>query len=164
MRRVTTVTKRKAGRGQGTMKEELVAPCGMNCNVCAGYLASRHEVKAHGIRMMYCIGCRPRDKTCAFLKKGCSLLRKGEVEYCFECGDFPCERLKAIDKRYRENFRMSEVDNLKHIQERGIGRFLEAEEYKWRCQECGGVISCHNGICFDCGLEKLRRKKKMYRW
>jgi hypothetical protein len=51
------------------MKEELVAPCGMNCGVCSGYLAFGHDVKAQGIRMPYCKSCRPRDKKCTFLKK-----------------------------------------------------------------------------------------------
>jgi hypothetical protein len=146
------------------MKEELVAPCGMNCNVCAAYLAVTHDVKSKGIRMMYCIGCRPRNKPCAFLKKSCDLLRKNEVKYCYECPTFPCERLSAIDKRYRTQFRMSEIRNLHRIRDEGIESFLKAEKAKWRCPECGGVVSCHNGICFGCGLDKLRKKKRLYRW
>ena len=151
-------------RSRGCMKEEQVAPCGMNCNVCAAYLAVTHDVKSKGIRMMYCIGCRPRNKPCAFLKKDCSRLRKNEVKYCYECPTFPCERLSAIDKRYRTQFRMSEIENLHRIRDEGIESFLEAEETRWKCPECGGGVSCHNGICFDCGLEKLRKKKRLYRW
>jgi len=146
------------------MKEELVAPCGMNCNVCAAYLAVTHDVKSKGIRMMYCIGCRPRNKPCAFLKKTCDLLRKNEVKYCYECPTFPCERLSAIDKRYRTQFRMSEIENLHRIRDEGIKAFLRAERAKWKCPKCGGVISCHNGLCFECDLERLRKKKRPYRW
>lgn len=146
------------------MKEELVAPCGMNCNVCAAYLAVTHDVKSKGIRMMYCIGCRPRNKPCAFLKKNCDLLRKNEVKYCYECPTFPCKRLSAIDKRYRTQFRMSEIENLRHIKDKGIESFLKAEIAKWKCPQCGGVISCHNGLCFDCDLDRLRKKKRPYRW
>lgn len=146
------------------MKEELVAPCGMNCNICAAYLAYTHDLKAKGLRMMYCTGCRPRDKPCAFLKKQCSTLRNGEVMYCYECPTFPCDRLSAIDRRYRTQFRMSEVENLHRIRDGGIGPFLKAEEEKWRCPVCGGVVSCHNGLCFDCDLERLQAKKRKYRW
>ena len=146
------------------MKGQLVAPCGMNCNVCAGYLASKHDVKAHGIRMMYCIGCRPRNKNCAFLKRDCKQLRTGEVEFCYECDDFPCERLSALDRRYRENFRMSEIGNLEYIRDHGMDEFLRAEEEKWRCPKCGGTKSCHNGLCFECDLEELKGRKKKYRW
>ena len=146
------------------MEEELVAPCGMNCNLCASYLAYRHGLRDKGIRMMYCIGCRPRNKACAFLKKHCAPLRTGRFRYCYECPTFPCDRLSAIDKRYRTQFRMSEVENLHRIRDSGIDSFLKAEEVRWRCLKCGGVISCHNGLCFDCDLERLRKKKRPYRW
>jgi len=146
------------------MKEELVAPCGMNCNVCAAYLAVTHDVRSKGLRMMYCIGCRPRDKPCAFLKKRCEQLRLGKVRYCYECSTFPCENLRAIDRRYRAQFRMSEIENLQKIRDEGIKKFLRAEEKKWMCPKCGGVISCHNGLCFECDLEVLRARKRPYRW
>lgn len=29
------------------MNEELIAPCGMNCDVCAGYLAMKNDLKSH---------------------------------------------------------------------------------------------------------------------
>jgi hypothetical protein len=146
------------------MKEELVAPCGMNCNVCAAYLAFVHDVRGKGIRMMCCIGCRPRNRPCAFVKKSCELLRKNEVEYCHECPTFPCERLSALDKRYRTHYRMSEIDNLRRIRDEGIEAFLKAEEERWRCPKCGGVISCHNGLCFECDIDVLRKKKRLYTW
>ncbi len=71
------------------MRENLVAPCGMNCAVCAAYLALKYEVRSKGINMAYCTGCRPRDMQCAFLKKHCEPLLTGKVQYCYECPDFP---------------------------------------------------------------------------
>jgi len=59
---------------------------------------------------------------------------------------------------------MSFIDNLNFIKEHGIETFLEKQRETWRCPDCGGVICCHNGICFSCGLEKLKSKKKIYRW
>lgn len=146
------------------MKAELIAPCGMNCAVCSGYLALKNEVKSKGIRMPYCKGCRPRDKKCAFLKKRCDLLANNKVHFCYECEDFPCERLGRIDKRYRTFFRMSLIENLESIRKNGMPNFLKTQEEKWRCSECGRVICCHNGICFSCSLDKLKNKKKLYRW
>jgi len=144
--------------------KELVAPCGMNCAICSGYLALKHEVKTKGIRMPYCKGCRPRGKICAFLKKKCELLLNNKVRFCYECKNFPCDKLLHLDKRYRTYFRMSMVENLKTIKEEGIQEFLKMEEEKWKCPECGGVICCHNGICFNCSLDRLKKKKKLYRW
>ena len=146
------------------MKEELIAPCGMNCAICSGYLAYKHDIKNKGIRMPYCTGCRPRDKQCAFLKKRCELLITGKVEYCYKCSNFPCENLSHIDKRYRNHYKMSMIENLECIRDSGIDRLLVNEEEKWKCPQCGGVICCHNGICYDCGLDILRKKKTFYRW
>jgi hypothetical protein len=146
------------------MREELIAPCGMNCGICSGYLASKYDVKGKGIKMPYCTGCRPRDKKCTFLKKKCDLLMEGKVWYCYDCENFPCLRLQSIDKRYRTNYRMSMVDNLEFIKEEGIKKFLEQQADRWECPKCGEIICCHNGICFNCGLDKLRKKKKRYRW
>ena len=59
---------------------------------------------------------------------------------------------------------MSMIENLEYIKKQGIEPFLEKETEKWKCPECGAVICCHNGICFSCGLEKLKNKKNIYRW
>jgi len=59
---------------------------------------------------------------------------------------------------------MSMIENLEYIRDNGINKFLEREQEKWRCPECGEVICCHNGVCFNCGLDKLRQKKQRYRW
>lgn len=145
------------------MEEKLIAPCGMNCGVCVSYLAMMHDLKKKGFNRMYCAGCRPRGKNCTFMKDKCNLLGKGLVRFCYECADFPCRRLKDLDKRYRTKYHLSMIENLELIQKSGMEKFLEKEEAKWRCQECGGVICCHNGLCLNCGLDKLRRNKR-YRW
>jgi hypothetical protein len=145
-------------------RRELIAPCGMDCSVCSGYLAWKHDVKSKGIRMPYCSGCRPREKKCAFLKKRCHSLLNNEVEFCYECGDFPCKNLERIDSRYQRNYRMSLIENLRLIQSNGMAEFLKNQDTIWKCQRCGGTICCHNGVCFDCGLDELKRKRKLYRW
>jgi hypothetical protein len=146
------------------MEEILIAPCGMNCAICSAYLAWKYDLKKQGIMRNYCAGCRPRGKNCAFMKKACEKLGNGLLNYCFECADFPCRRLKALDKRYRTKYHMSMIENLVFIKEQGIPGFLKKEAEKWRCPECGETICCHNGICFNCGLEKLKAKKLKYSW
>lgn len=127
----------------------------MSCTLCSGYLALKNEVRSRGIKMSYCKGCRPRNKNCAFLKKRGQKLSNGEVSFCFECSNFPCERLRKIDARYRAWYRMSMIENSNFIKENGIDRFLEDQERRWKCPNCVEMVCCHNGICFNCGLEKL---------
>jgi len=136
----------------------------MNCALCSAYLTLKHDLKAKGLRMIQCTGCRPRNKKCAFLKKQCPKLSRAEINFCYECKSFPCKRLRTIDERYRSRYRMSMVDNLKFIKERGIENFLKGQEKSWKCKSCGEMICCHNGLCFNCDLEKLRNKKQKYRW
>ncbi|WKY44392.1 hypothetical protein Q5O14_17560 [Eubacteriaceae bacterium ES2] len=97
------------------------------------------------------------------MRDACELLATGSVRFCFECENFPCKRLKALDKRYRTKYHMSMIDNLEFIQTHGIEKFLEKEKKKWRCPECGGLICCHNGLCLNCNVDRLHRNKK-YRW
>jgi len=87
-----------------------------------------------------------------------------KVSYCYECDDFPCKNLERLDKGYRAKFRMSMIENLGYIKKNGMKQFLESQKDKWRCPDCNGVICCHNGICFNCGLDTLREKKNRYRW
>ena len=143
---------------------ELVAACGMNCALCASNLALKNELKNKGIRMPYCTGCRPRNKQCSFIKKSCSKLLNGKVTFCYECADFPCKNLAGLDARYSSRYHMSMVENLRFIKEHGMEEFLKMQQEKWKCPTCGGLISCHNGLCFHCDLEKLKAKKQVYRW
>jgi hypothetical protein len=63
---------------------------------------------------------------------------------------------------------MSMLENVSFIKDNGADAFLQKEEEKWRCAGCGGTISCHNGICFDCGSDRLKehalKKSGLYRW
>jgi hypothetical protein len=120
-------------------------------------------LKKKGFGKTYCAGCLPRRKNC-YYKKKCDLLGKGIVRFCYECSDFPCQHLKTLDKRYRTFYHMSMIENLEFIRMYGIGEFLKKEAVKWHCSTCGGAICCHNGLCYKCNLDELRRKKHTYRW
>jgi hypothetical protein len=55
---------------------------------------------------------------------------------------FPCERLKRLDKRYREKYGMSEVENLEYIRDEGIDNFIKSERKKWQSDK--GILCVHN--------------------
>lgn len=128
--------------------EDLIAPCGMNCRICLSYFGYTSSGKK---RKMRCIGCKPRDKSCAFLKKYCKKLTKKEVDYCYQCSDFPCSHLEKIDTLYQERYNMSMIENLEFIRDNGIKEFLKQQEKKYKCPDCNGVICVHNKICYSCG-------------
>ena len=137
------------------MKTQLIAPCGMNCRICIAFFGYTMNGKK---RKMKCIGCKTTAKSCAHLKKYCKKLTKKEIEYCYQCSDFPCKQLQKLDNKYRERFDMSMIDNLKHIKENGMKSLLQKQEEKYKCPKCGGVICVHNGKCYSCDImieEKL---------
>jgi len=146
------------------MSADIVAPCGMNCALCANHQALVQDVRKKGLRMPYCPGCRPRGKNCAFLKKRCDALQTGSVRFCHECGNFPCPSLQALDRRYRDHFHTSFIENLELIRDKGMRRLLARDRKRWACPRCGGIVSCHNGLCFRCDFETLKTKKTRYRW
>ena len=127
---------------------KLIAQCGINCGTCIaffGYTMGRKE------RKHACIGCRSRASLCTFIKKSCkALANKEPVEFCFECSDFPCERLERIEKTYTQRYGLSLIGNLKYIQEKGMDAFLECEKEKWTCPTCDGVICIHTKQCYTC--------------
>ena len=118
---------------------ELIAPCGMNCGICAAYLRDKRK----------CFGCKSRDKKCSI--RNCERYLKNKFRFCYECDSFPCERIKRLDKRYRTKYEMSMIENLEFIRKKGITKFIENEIERWKCPECGGVICVHNKNCYRCG-------------
>lgn len=128
---------------------ELLAPCGMNCGVCKAYLAYSRGVPKQRGKITHCVGCLIRNKNC-YIKRGCKKLSKGQIKFCFECAELPCKNLARLDKRYRERYGVSLVENLKQLKSVGVEAFLMAEQAKFACPSCGDVISIHDGRCYIC--------------
>jgi len=121
------------------MDKNLIAPCGINCGVCRAHLREKNR----------CPGCKnsPTLKSCQNCKIKLCNKRKGE--YCLPraesrggCADFPCERLKHLDKRYREKYGMSEIENLEFIKKHGIEKFLRNQIKKYICNK--GILCVHD--------------------
>ena len=81
------------------------------------------------------------------------ILRKKQIEFCFECKDFPCANLKKLDQRHLRNDKVSLVDNLLRIKKIGAEQWLKEQKDKWSCTKCGGNICIIDKECYDCGYE-----------
>ncbi len=132
---------------------ELVAPCGMNCAICRGYIAYTHGIPRVSGKITYCAGCVHRAKNC-YIKRNCKKLTKHEIHSCSECDKMPCEKLAHLDKRYRERYGMSMVENLKLLKEKGMDELLKNQSEKFTCPSCGDVICVHDAKCFSCGYKQ----------
>ena len=98
------------------LKAKLVAPCGMNCGVCRAHLRANNP----------CPGCnvsgwrRPVSRERCFMR----VCDKRTGRFCCDCAEFPCKKLKHLDKRYRTKYGMSEIENLQFIRDHGIRAFM----------------------------------------
>jgi hypothetical protein len=118
-----------------------MAPCGMNCSVCMAFQREKNK----------CSGCYHADCRCKNCKiKSCDLLAGTESGFCYECTKYPCIRLKHLDKRYRTKYHMSMIENLDSIRKLGLAGFLQIEDQRWLCSQCGGQICVHRGYCIKC--------------
>ena len=136
--------------GQEISELNLAGPCGFYCGTCRHYLARAKGLLKEKNLKHGCRGCRLQDKNCAFIKKGCALIRKKEIEFCFECKDFPCANLKKLDQRHLRDDNIHMIDNLHRIKKIGAKQWLKEQEDKWSCQKCGGNICVMDRECYDC--------------
>jgi len=132
------------------MKNNLIAPCGMNCGICLGYLREKNK----------CPGCRDMDKNKpGYCRKciiqNCEILNKNKWKFCSDkCEKYPCKRLKNLDKRYKIKYGMSMIENLENIKKLGIRQFVRNEKARWKCKKCGSTICVHRNFCLACREER----------
>ena len=136
-----------------TIPTDLIAPCGMNCRLCWGYMREQNS----------CPGClriesqesqKSKHRTYCRIRN-CEHLARSKSRYCSEnCDKFPCARLKQLDMRYRTKYGMSMINNLEVISESGIRHFIRSEKEKWSCPECGELLCVHKPTCLYCGCKK----------
>jgi len=128
------------------MNASLIAPCGMNCALCLGFQRKKTP----------CPGCCGEDR---FKPKHCTQCSLKLCEHhagagsplCGACAVFPCRRLKQLDKRYREKYHMSMIENLESIRKQGMAEFVRREKKRWKCRRCGAVLCVHRDQCLACG-------------
>lgn len=129
----------------------LAAPCGIYCGACRQYLLWKKDLLEERGYKMGCKGCRIRNKNCAFIRRDCPALKKKELDYCYECEQFPCQKLQKIDSKYQERYSVNLVENLKRNEEIGVEKWLQEQRELYTCPECGGEICVHDAECYDCG-------------
>lgn len=130
--------------------DEIIAPCGMNCGICIGHIRDKNN----------CPGCREIDTDkSSYVRKciirSCQILKNNNWKYCSDkCEKYPCLRLKNLDKRYRTRYGMSMIENLGNIKKLGIEKFVETEQIRWKCDECGELLCVHRFSCLKCGAKR----------
>jgi hypothetical protein len=77
-------------------------------------------------------------------------LKEKKKTYCFECDDFPCSIIKNHDSSYRKRYQTSLIEYSQQVKTQGLELFMAEQREKYTCNQCGGIISLHDGVCSEC--------------
>ena len=150
----------------------LIGICGIYCGDCPSYLAPRlndaAELEARAQRdgvtldEASCDGCHSDNLT-----PGCAVCGPGfrqcaaehGLTWCFECPDFPCQRLEDFKDVHVENgvsHHERLIDELIYLRENGTESWLEKKNAEGRCPRCGKRVYWYTRACPGCGAD-IRR-------
>ncbi|UYP43858.1 hypothetical protein NEF87_000143 [Candidatus Lokiarchaeum ossiferum] len=144
-----------------TKIEELFCQCGMFCGLCTSYLSYKYQIPRRRGIISYCLGCRPRDKQCSWIKKKCEYPQKNEIKYCYECPNYPCSLIDKICDGYNSTgkYRFDFKENLKIIQNYGYEKAISYLKKDHSCEKCGEILCIHNNLCYNCDKDTLATMK-----
>ena len=116
----------------------MIAPCGLDCWNCPVYLARDDEgLRAKisqntdiPVERVNCRGCRAENGTIPFnnMTEPCKVYRcTGEksLSFCYECPDFPCDRLHPYADMASQVPHNTKVFNLCLIKKMGLESWAE---------------------------------------
>lgn len=129
----------------GKKKRELPGICGVYCGACETYCACNDkdptlvdwEAKmGMPASEIYCKGCGSDlvNEWCGRCRFRKCTAKKG-VEFCFECKDFPCEKLVDFGKT-RSHGALG-LRNFKQLRKISVEEWLTQQEKRWTCSQCG---------------------------
>ena len=153
-----------------TTNPALIGPCGLYCGVCAIYMADRDtnlkfkerlvdvykgDVPGKGrlddsenlsVDDIKCSGCLSDDvfiycKQCEI--KNCT--REKGYAGCHQCDQFPCQHIENFPMTVGKKVILRAIPYWREV---GTDKFVEDEEARYVCPECGnkvfrGVVKCN---------------------
>ncbi len=142
------------------IETELLAPCGLYCGVCAVRIAYRDDnqkfkeklVSVYGVSSpddIRCGGCLSEDRF--FYCQACPIrdcCAKNNIEGCHQCDDWPCETIDAFPLPVGKKVIMRAIPAWREL---GTEAWVEAEEQRYHCPECGYDLFRGAKRCRSCG-------------
>ncbi len=142
------------------MKFRYDSYCGLYCGACSILIANESgmlEEKAAEWEMTKedasCFGCRS-DHNAVFCS-GCVIkncAKEKEVDYCFNCDEYPCEAVEDFQKDSAPHHSVITV-NSESMKKTGIEQWLETQKKRWSCSKCGTRFSWYDEECGKCGAK-----------
>ena len=147
------------------VKKELLAPCGLYCGVCSIYIAHRennmkfkqvlfpvYKAFAKTVDEIACTGCLsdgivfPVCRACP-IKKCCA---EKNIDGCYQCDDFPCKFINNFPVPIAKKVMMRTIP---FWRDHGTEKFVEEEEKRYHCPNCGSPLFRGAKRCNKCKTE-----------
>jgi len=130
------------------MTRAFASPCGLYCRECKA------------VKDGLCKGCRSSQGLCLKYRKVCGIYmcaKEKDIEFCFECTDFPCIKFKEF---FKTPIWYNEVTgNLRRMKEVGVDKWVAEQEelvnVLERCSVNKGVNHCSE--CKEWPCNKLSK-------
>ena len=137
---------------------DLLAPCGLYCGVCAVYMATRDNNEKFKERLttvynvskeqIHCKGCLSDDVFvyCTICEiKRC--VQSKRYDACHQCDDFPCDHVESFPYPVGKKVILRATPQWR---EWGTEKWVEEEEKRYHCPECGYVLFRGAKRCRNC--------------
>ena len=131
--------------------------CGLYCGACPSLRATaagdigRVAEEGGDPADLVCHGCR--SDHLSIYCRDCDIRACAEgrgVEVCGECGDYPCDRLRAFAEDDRPHHSVV-LANRERIRKVGRDRWLEEQAHRWACSCCWTPFTWYDERCPECG-------------
>jgi hypothetical protein len=161
--------------GVMTINPDFVAPCGLYCGVCAIYIAHRDNNRKFKERLaglykgqvagkgalpgsetlsaddIRCNGCLSEDRFmhCKQCEIRACAQEKG-YKGCQECDEFPCRHIEKFPMAVGKKVILRAVPYWRAV---GTEKWIEDEEARYICPECGNKVFRGAVKCNQCKAE-----------
>jgi hypothetical protein len=135
--------------------KEWLAPCGLYCGVCGILMATRDNNEKFKERLAGVYHLKPEEICC----EGClsekpfifcqtctikSCTRERSYQGCHQCSDFPCQAIDSFPIPVGKKVILRAIPTWREL---GTEKWVELEEKRYLCPECGyplfrGVKQC----------------------
>jgi hypothetical protein len=98
-----------------------------------------------------CLGCGRLSESC--WGHGCGFVtccETHQVASCKDCRRFPCESLIAFSEDSSPHHHTA-IDNILRMKELGVEKWIEEQEQRWACKNCGHSFRWYSELCAYCG-------------
>ena len=122
---------------------ETAAICGLFCGTCPFYPEKCHGCLSDKLTA-HCVTCPNGFRDCA---------KKHAVTRCYECSEFPCDRLKQFSKEHYQNgigHHETVIADLTYMSEHGVESWVEKKTADNTCKSCGKLIHWYDKHSHKC--------------